>query len=591
MSSAVICRRGPIARCWGPAVSCVVLFIVFLTSSSPTFAARPSASEPNDLQSQIAAGEFAPALAQVRKLPKAPQRDEQLASVAAAQTRAGATNQALATAAEIADDDTRYRTLQELGKSANRPAGAFGGTQADFDSLIELIETTIAPTTWDTVGGPGSMQGFEGGVYCDPEGVLQPAFKEDRSGKLAALRRQAQWRGELPRMTAGKSTPLRKVSLVRLERQVQRRLAEGKSPTEEMRTLAGIHRVKYVLVYPNDGDIVLAGPAGAWKEDHEGRILNVQSGEPVLQLDDLLVLLRHATSNERATFGCSITPTQEGLARTKAFVAESNKRPLKPGQQAAWLAQLRNQLGLQTIEIYGIEPDTRVARVLVEADYRMKLVGLGLEEPVLGVRSYLSSLVVKPGEAPPPMDVLRWWFTLNYDAIVATPDQTGYEIRGQGVKVLSENEMLTITGQRVHTGESSPANTAYTSSFTEHFPQLCEKYPVYADLRNIFDLAMVAALLKSERLPEKIDWRMSCFGDPDQYQVARGTAPKAVQTVIAHRVVNRTQIVVGVSGGVSVNPATYVAADAIKRDDYGAIAAERTRAKAKNDAIEAWWWD
>ena len=41
------------------------------------------------------------------------------------------------------------------------PAGLSGGTQADFDSLIELITTTIQPQSWDDVGGPGSVAPFE----------------------------------------------------------------------------------------------------------------------------------------------------------------------------------------------------------------------------------------------------------------------------------------------------------------------------------------------------------------------------------------------------------------------------------------------
>lgn len=41
------------------------------------------------------------------------------------------------------------------------PGGLGGGSQADFDALIDLITTTIAPTTWDTVGGPGSLSEFE----------------------------------------------------------------------------------------------------------------------------------------------------------------------------------------------------------------------------------------------------------------------------------------------------------------------------------------------------------------------------------------------------------------------------------------------
>lgn len=40
------------------------------------------------------------------------------------------------------------------------PGGLGGGAGADFSSLIELITTTIAPTTWDEVGGPGAIQEY-----------------------------------------------------------------------------------------------------------------------------------------------------------------------------------------------------------------------------------------------------------------------------------------------------------------------------------------------------------------------------------------------------------------------------------------------
>ena len=40
------------------------------------------------------------------------------------------------------------------------PGGMGGGAQADFDSLIDLITTTIAPQSWDDVGGPGSIKAF-----------------------------------------------------------------------------------------------------------------------------------------------------------------------------------------------------------------------------------------------------------------------------------------------------------------------------------------------------------------------------------------------------------------------------------------------
>jgi general secretion pathway protein D len=40
------------------------------------------------------------------------------------------------------------------------PGNMGGATMADFDTLIDLVTQTIAPTTWDTVGGPGSIEGF-----------------------------------------------------------------------------------------------------------------------------------------------------------------------------------------------------------------------------------------------------------------------------------------------------------------------------------------------------------------------------------------------------------------------------------------------
>jgi len=41
------------------------------------------------------------------------------------------------------------------------PGGLGGGAMADFDSLIELITTTVAPETWEDVGGAGSIAPFE----------------------------------------------------------------------------------------------------------------------------------------------------------------------------------------------------------------------------------------------------------------------------------------------------------------------------------------------------------------------------------------------------------------------------------------------
>jgi hypothetical protein len=537
------------------------------------------------LAEQLAAGEFAPAIAEAGSAPPA-QRDARLAQIAGAQAEVGDRDAALSTAGEIGDDVARYHAIERV--KSEPVGGQGGGVQPDFDSLIELITSTINPTTWSEVGGAGAVKPFPGGVYVDPAGMLCRAVKPAAADDLLAMAAAPAPSGGNRR--ASQTSRLRKISLARLERQVQLRLAAGRPLDEEMLLLAGLERIEYVLANRQTGDLVIAGPAGDWQAGPEERIVSRATGRPVVRLDDLVVVLRHMLDSSDMRFGCTITPTQAALARTQQFVADSSRQPLAAGRRTAWLRQLREQLGAQNVEVQGIDPRTRVAQVLVEADYRMKLVGIGLEEGTLGVPSYLDMIHVRPGEPPPAMDVLRWWFTMNYQAVLASPDRQTFQLRGPGVKVLSENELLNAVGGRVHTGQSDVLNQQFADNFTAHFADLAARYPVYAELQNIFDLALVSALIKTEGLAEQVGWHMTCFKDSKQYPVNQGIAPSSVETVINHRVVNRVHVLAAVSGGVSVDPAPMVSHDAIQVDRQGRLQSAYRLTPAP-PARDRWWWD
>jgi hypothetical protein len=408
----------------------------------------------------------------------------------------------------------------------------------------------------------------------------------DRS--LAAVRRAA-----LATKSPGnprQASELRKISLVRLEREVQLLHALGKQPDEIMQTLAGLQRIKYILIYPDQRDIVLAGPAGDWRRDYEGRLVSTENNAPVVNLDDLVVTLRNAYS-DLGRFGCSITPRKDNLAAAQAVNDKWSKQPLKPGQRDRWLNEFRSATGRQDIDVYGIDRRTRAARVLIEADYRMKLVGIGLEEGVPGVLSYLDSIEIPKGGSPPPLSVLRWWFTLNYDALSATEARDAFELRGPGVKVLSENELLTAIGERVHTGASDELNSKFAASFTKHFEKLAVKYPVYADLRNIFDLSLIAAVIRSQDLPEQVGWHLTHFGPDGAYSPELGAAPTEVESVLNHKTIGGKHIIAAVSGGVAVDARPLVKTEAVKTDTYGQMAGERRASSPKDLPRRAWWWD
>ena len=126
---------------------------------------------------------------------------------------------------------------------------------------------------------------------------------------------------------------MRMVSLPRLEKCVQLRLAAGQQPSEEMQVLAGLNRISCVFIYPDSGDIVLAGPAGDWTEGPEGAIVNADNGRPVLRLDDLVVIFRQMMSGPNAKFGCRITPREENLAKLQSYLRQS--QGILPSQSSA----------------------------------------------------------------------------------------------------------------------------------------------------------------------------------------------------------------------------------------------------------------
>jgi hypothetical protein len=554
--------------------------------------AQDAASDDARFRAYLAAGEFAPAVQLARQLPP-PRRDACLAQIADAQDHVGAWDASLRSAAAIGDDRARAETFSRLG---GRHAGASGGgAQPDFDALIELITKTIKPTSWDLAGGNGSIQPYPNGVWIDPQGLLQPLLKEDRGNNLAALRasnsRPANGNKNLQR-----SASLRKVSLTRLEKRIQLLQATGGAIPDEMQVLAGLQRIQYVFAYPDSGDLVLAGPAGDWTVGPDGTTVSRDSGRPPVRLDDLVVVFRHILSKPDAKFGCLITPRQEGLARLQTYLHKPMPKFSSAQDRKKWSAELRAQLGRQDIEVYGLDTRTRAAHVMIEADYRMKLIGMGLEESVPGVKSYLDSIKVSPDGSLPPMSVLRWWFTLNYNAVVADADRRAFAIEGPGVKVESENERLTAEGKRVHTGQSDELNRKFAHSFTEHLEALAQKYPIYAELRNLCDLALVGALLREESLPDKINWHLTLFGDPKAFPALLGPPPKEVESVINFRVINdsagkQVHTVFGVSGGVAVRPSPLVCGAAVRLESDGALARALKRAEPQPAAEEAWWWD
>lgn len=570
-------------------VCCITLGTSVCLSFSP-FAhgaeqdpSQASARRDSLLEERLAAGEFGPAIDAANDLREPEDRIRQLRQISAAQRTSRDFRGAFETARRIPDPELRAR---EGGAVARERSQSGGGSMADFTELIELITSTVHPDSWEEVGGPGSVREYRTGVHVDPNGLMRQLTREERTGILDRLSRRART-ADLNEELA-QSTPLRLVSLKRLEEAVAGQLEAGRPVPETMRRLAGLTQIKYVLVYPAEREIVIAGPAEGWRYDASGRAVGVDSGRPLLDLDDLVVVLRSFAPGGAALFGCSINTRDAQLKQVKEFVEASNRAgPLQPGQRGSWLKELQKRLGLQDVVVDGVPANTRVAQVLVEADYKMKLIGVAKLDGGPGIPSYFDLLRQAGAVRGAALEALRWWLTMKYDAVLHSSDRLAFELKGSSVLVQSENQFVNSQGQHLPTGISEPVNRQFAENFTRHYSELAEREPVFADLRNIFDMALVAALCRQERLHERADWELGAFARGGAYRPAVATAPKVIESVINHRVYGGKDIVVQVAGGVQADLAA-VARDASLSQESAELGDLPRRAPLP---AARWWWD
>jgi hypothetical protein len=414
-------------------------------------------------------------------------------------------------------------------------------------------------------------QGAVGGVKIDADGVLS----NPEIGELKQL--QAAWQQGLDDVPADLEnwTDLRFVSLRQLEAQIADANAAGGAVPDAVRYLAGLQRVRYVLVYPERQDIVLAGPAEGWRVDTMGNVVGATSGRPVLTLDDLMVAIRVAETSNRSGISCSIDPTPEGLQRMQQL---SGRLTARGGPQAA-ARQMEEAVGPQTISITGVPATSHFARVIVAADFRMKRLAMDFEPaPVDGMPSFLAMAKSRRGGLNNMMP--RWWLAPMYEPLARDEDGLAWELRGQGVRCLTEQEFLNDAGQKQSAGGTDPTAQKWADTFTEKFDELAREDSSFGQLRNVMDLAVVGALLVKEGLLDE-----SGLAAPNlmhNQPLEEFAAPRMVPSQASFVKAGRNWIL-SVSGGVQIFP--WQVADRTE------VSEELASARAEHDgAPSGWYW-
>jgi hypothetical protein len=470
-----------------------------------------------------------------------------------------------------------------------------------------LVDAAIAIVCFgilDTWCAPRALaQGVVGGVYIDPAGMLRDSTALSKADLAAKLHDAAET--QTPTQPVTESSPLRKISLRRLERAVAEVNSRGQSLPPDVRYLAGVTSIRYVFIYPETADVVLAGPAEGWELSPAGDVVGRQSRRPVLQLDDLIVALRYAFADgpPDSFLGCSIEPTEPGLKSYAAFV--HGLGDFERARLPQVLQGMEEAIGPQDIHVYGTESSNRFALQMIAADYRLKRISLGHDpSPSKKVPSYLD--LAEKAATGGRQRQHRWWFVGHFDAIRHAADRLAFEFEGNGLKVetASTQTKKSAPGSTV---KPTRAATMFADLATRHFPELAEKIPAFAGLQNLVSLAVAGVLVRqqAENRPEKTAERAGAeeiadsepttryrpmhFLNEDRCPIARFDLPKQCPALANARYVKDQFWLFSVSGGVEINPESLVSSDGLKPAAGAKLAETRARSNAPEDGV--WWWD
>ncbi|MGM0488170.1 MAG: DUF1598 domain-containing protein [Planctomycetota bacterium] len=448
-------------------------------------------------------------------------------------------------------------------------------------TLTVLAAFAVCAAVPATVVGGNYRLGSVGGVVIRNDGVVRNATI-DQQAALAKMRREDY---KEPGDEMERAVELRKISLTALESACRDALTanNGELP-DEIKYLGGLQRVQYVFVYPEQNDIVLAGPAEAWTIDEAGNVVGETTGRPVLQLDDLLVALRTVGNARRGALSCSINPTAQGMQQLNKLLNRQRRSGVTSQNRSRLERAMKQAFGPQQVSLQGVPVHSHFARVLVAADYRMKRLAMNLDDaPLRDFPSYVELVKKDPSEARTTNP--RWWMACNYEPLSRSEDGLAWELRGQGVKCLTENDIIAADGSAEAAGTTSPIAQEWADSMTEKFEQLAAREPVFAQLRNVMDWCVVAAMIDEHELTAQAGCHLPVLtGNQGDLEPEYWFAPKTVPPECSF-LKTRSGWIVTTSGGVQIE-SFRVASQVETNNTVGQV---RTRAGTPDG--QTWWWN
>lgn len=399
-----------------------------------------------------------------------------------------------------------------------------------------------------------------GGVLVDPSGRLNTITGKIPSNVERFLLNDA---GQF-NQAIGQGSEIRKISLKSLNAILAKIAKSNKLAAKEGRALqpipaevrymGGITRIEYVYYDQKNNDIIVAGKAEQLAAT-KGRygLFGVKTNLPAIHLEDFVTALRTSKASGTGNgISVSIDPTDQSRVAFRRITKLASQRNIS---NKRLIAQLEKEMGDQDVVLTGLPKNSRAASILALADYEMKLISMGHKVPQIKNKRNLPSFPhmlrkKRLNKALSP----RFWMAMDYDTMHKNEAGNIWRLRGQAVKTMTEDNFVSATGESKGNGKRNPIAQKWADKMTAQYSELMKGQPVFGELRNFFDMAVVAALIEKEQLLEKSGLELaSLYGKNDDFTGGNWRVPTKVPTK-GNLLNSKNGMIVTASGGVQLDP-------------------------------------
>ena len=164
------------------------------------------------------------------------------------------------------------------------------------------------------------------------------------------------------------------------------------------------------------------------------------------------------------------------------------------------------------------------------------------------------------------------------------------ELVGDGVKLVGQNETVKEDGGRVDSVRVDRASQLFVQAFTSHYSAMADRLPVFAQLRNMIDLAVAAAFIQQKDYYGQAGWTMDLFSEEQLFPLETYEAPTHVDTAV-NAIWKGRRLMTPIGGGVHIQPLKALDSENLLVDEEGTVQSQYQAVYTDNLSPDQWWWD